>query len=185
MDAAIHFAAHKVGLGALKPKQVEAFASGSDVFVSLPTGYGKSFCYVLLPLVFDQLLGRSGSIVLCISPLTSLMMEQRSKFSKLGLCCEYVGCSWDVHADCTKALILPSCSIIFAYLFRVEQHRILEPERNMYISCQSRLILQQLEECAVRRFGERTSFFSTLKSTATRSAKRSHHCLRALFATWV
>ena len=94
MDAAIHFAAHKVGLGALKPKQVEvikAFASGSDVFVSLPTGYGKSFCYVLLPLVFDQLLGRSGSIVLCISPLTSLMMEQRSKFSKLGLCCEYVG----------------------------------------------------------------------------------------------
>ena len=36
-------------------------------------------------------LGRSGSIVLCISPLTSLMMEQRSKFSKLGLCCEYVG----------------------------------------------------------------------------------------------
>ena len=81
MDAAIHFAAPKVGLGALKPKQVEvikAFASGSDVFVSLPTGYGKSFCYVLLPLVFDQLLGRSGSIVLCISPLTSLMMGQRS-----------------------------------------------------------------------------------------------------------
>ena len=68
---AIHFAAHKVGLGALKPKQVEvikAFASGSDVFVSLPTGYGKSFCYVLLPLVFDQLLGRSGSIVLHITP---------------------------------------------------------------------------------------------------------------------
>ena len=39
MDAAIHFAAHKVGLGALKPKQVEvikAFASGSDVLYPYP-----------------------------------------------------------------------------------------------------------------------------------------------------
>ena len=39
MDVAIHFAAHKVGLGALKPKQVEvikAFASGRDVKLAVP-----------------------------------------------------------------------------------------------------------------------------------------------------
>ena len=44
----------------LKPKQgkryIAAFVSGNDVFVSLPIGHGKSFCYVLLPLVFDELL---------------------------------------------------------------------------------------------------------------------------------
>ena len=40
----------------LKDKQMDAivaFVSGNDVFVSLPTGYGKSLIYVLLPMVFD------------------------------------------------------------------------------------------------------------------------------------
>ena len=40
----------------LKDKQVEAietFVNGSDVFVALPTGYGKSLIYGFLPSVFD------------------------------------------------------------------------------------------------------------------------------------
>ena len=44
----------------LKDKQVialEAILSGSDVFVSLPTGYGKSIIYALLPRSFDKLRG--------------------------------------------------------------------------------------------------------------------------------
>ena len=56
VEAAIDRAASAVGLTSLKPLQreaIRAFASGNDVFVSLPTGYGKSFCYVTLPFVFD------------------------------------------------------------------------------------------------------------------------------------
>ena len=35
--------------------------------------------------------GRSGSIVVCISPLTFLMMDQSAKYSPKGLNVEFVG----------------------------------------------------------------------------------------------
>ncbi len=35
--------------------------------------------------------GTSGSIVLCISPLTSLMMDQKEKYASRGLTVECVG----------------------------------------------------------------------------------------------
>ena len=68
-ESAIDSAVSKVALETFEAEEREAiaaFVSGNDVFVSLPTGYGKSFCYVLLPLVFDELLQRSGSIVLLL-----------------------------------------------------------------------------------------------------------------------
>ena len=64
----------------LKDQQVKAvklLSEGKDVFVWLPTGYGKSICYQLLPFVFDVKLGRTNaplvdrSVVLVISPLVS------------------------------------------------------------------------------------------------------------------
>ena len=79
--------AKQIGID-LKEKQLEAlltFCLGNDVFVSLPTGYGKSMIYGLLPLIFDEIkgttllclscsfislkIGSNGSIVICISPL--------------------------------------------------------------------------------------------------------------------
>ena len=36
-------------------KTVEAFVLGKDVFISLPTGSGKSLCYACLPHLFDEL----------------------------------------------------------------------------------------------------------------------------------
>ena len=40
------------------------------------TGFGKSLCYEVLPFVMDDKLGRHGSIVIVISPLVSLMVDQ-------------------------------------------------------------------------------------------------------------
>ena len=95
IEVAIDYAVVVVGIDALKSLQreaIRAFAQGRDVFVSLRTGFGKSLCYALLPPVFDSLLGRKQtSIALCVSPLTALMMEQRSKFSMRGIRAEFIG----------------------------------------------------------------------------------------------
>ena len=59
------------------------------MFVSLPTGFGKSLCYGVLPFVFD--LKRFGdmtlrrSIVVVISPLIALMKDQVATFSEKGI----------------------------------------------------------------------------------------------------
>ena len=51
-----------------------------DVFLWLPTGFGKSICYETLPFVFNYKHsdGRTGggcSVVFVIPPLVSLIME--------------------------------------------------------------------------------------------------------------
>ena len=96
----------------LKQKQkeaVETFVQGKDVFVSLPTGYGKSVIYAILPTLFDKMrgclhckfkeccitcgilfTGTTDSIVVCVSPLTSIMIDQQQKFSSKGIKAEFV-----------------------------------------------------------------------------------------------
>ena len=75
--SALSRAATKLGYSTLLPQQervVRAFVQGRDVFVSLPTGSGKSLCYCLLPLLFDG--SQRKSIVVVVSPLISLMKDQ-------------------------------------------------------------------------------------------------------------
>ena len=69
-ERAMNYAMKMAGLKEVKKEQRRAihdFVSSRDVFVSLPTGYGKSFCYALLPTVFAR-----ASIVICVSPLTAI-----------------------------------------------------------------------------------------------------------------
>ena len=43
---------------------------------------GKSFCYALFPTVFGELHQSIETLnVICISPLTALMVKQRTKFT--------------------------------------------------------------------------------------------------------
>ena len=53
ITAIVRVAAAKAGFQDLKPEQMQAileFIDGRDIFVSLPTGYGKSLIHGLLPL---------------------------------------------------------------------------------------------------------------------------------------
>ena len=62
MKTAITESGEQLGYDKLRVKQIEAitsFLQGNDVFVSLPTGYGKSIIYAALPYAFDKLRGKS------------------------------------------------------------------------------------------------------------------------------
>ena len=56
LACALEEATKEAGFWPLKAKQreaLEAFVSGRDTFVSLPTGYGKSIIYAILPNVYE------------------------------------------------------------------------------------------------------------------------------------
>ena len=65
----------------LKEKQISVIneiLSGNDVIGLLPTGYGKSLCYLLPPLLTNK-------TIFIISPLISLMDDQKDKLIKMGI----------------------------------------------------------------------------------------------------
>ena len=83
VQQAIKTAGERMGYFTLKDEQLRIAADvlgGRDGFVCLPTGYGKSLCYAILPWAFDELSRMrkddKHSIVLVVSPLVSLTADQ-------------------------------------------------------------------------------------------------------------
>ena len=72
----------KTGLK-LKEGQYEALKSvvveGKDTICVLPTGYGKSLIYQILPYVFDFFSGDDQSSIIVVSPLNALIEDQLTK----------------------------------------------------------------------------------------------------------
>ena len=70
----------------IEARAEQKIVGGNGVFVSLPTGYGKSLCYILLPRIFYFVRGaKNKSIVVVVSPLTALMKDQVSSITEMGL----------------------------------------------------------------------------------------------------
>ena len=71
----------------LKPKQREILLNlfaKRNVFAWLPTGYGKSICYQVLPFLLSSSSSAAG-LVIVVSPLVSLMVEQTRALRKVGV----------------------------------------------------------------------------------------------------
>ncbi len=88
-----------------------------DVFVNLPTGFGKSIIFQALPQVFNAqaqiLYGRelAKHIIIVVSPLNSLIKDQVTRLNSLGV--NAVALS-DITSDCVKEMVLNGdYSIVF------------------------------------------------------------------------
>ncbi len=73
----------RLGYSSLKPMQTKVICSildGDDVFAALPTGYGKTLCYLSLPFAIDAIQWPGSveeSIVIVVSPLKSILEDPR------------------------------------------------------------------------------------------------------------
>jgi hypothetical protein len=69
-----------------KLEAILTFISGKDVFVTFPTGYGKSIIYGKLPLIFDQHKGKHISVQTHFVTSTSCTHPQSRREKHSYLC---------------------------------------------------------------------------------------------------
>lgn len=97
-STSVTYALKKLGsIHVLKEEQknvIYAIYGGHETFVCLPTGFGKSLCYQVLPFMFDHKLGLidtpKSCAVLVISPLIALMINQVQSLRSKGIKCSIV-----------------------------------------------------------------------------------------------
>ena len=90
LDDAVEYGLSKLGVESIKPKtaigcMLPPHLKGQNAFVSLPTGFGKSLVYQVLPFCAKRLLKgqftQKTPVVVIISPLVSLMYDQVAQLS--------------------------------------------------------------------------------------------------------
>lgn len=96
--SAFSYAAEKLAIGRLNGKQREAvrgFLDEKDVFVCLPTGFGKSVCFQSLPFIFDYIKSQPGEVIdkyiaLVIEPTAAIMRDHVSKLLAMGISAAFI-----------------------------------------------------------------------------------------------
>ena len=84
---------------------MKTFVMGQDLFLSLPTGYGKSFYYSSLPFIYDCLKEKESpySIVIIVSPLQAVMKEQALSLLMKGVQSIYIQDKFDNEVETIRA----------------------------------------------------------------------------------
>lgn len=80
LEEVFNLVASKFGIQALNSHQQLAISKlierKKDIFVNLPTGFGKSLIFQALPLVIDHVSSQLGHICVVVSPLLTLVDDQ-------------------------------------------------------------------------------------------------------------
>ena len=87
------------------------FIEGRYVFSCLPTGFGKSVCFMLLPDICDSLNPGRKSMALVISPLLSLMNDQVASCSSLKI--KAVAVTHESASLTVSDIIKNDCQLIY------------------------------------------------------------------------
>ena len=88
-----------------------AFLHGGDAFVVLPTGYGKSLCYMCLPPAFDRLLKRDFdcpdyfALIALMEDQVRLCVPRVIKSVKVGKCHDEIKRSLMVNTISSESLL--------------------------------------------------------------------------------
>lgn len=88
-DDILNLACAKLGLNQFKDEQkraLDSFLKGHDVFISLPTGFGKSVVFQAAPICCD--IGKAGedddhSFALVVMPIKALIKDQLDRCTRL------------------------------------------------------------------------------------------------------
>ncbi|KAK3105127.1 hypothetical protein FSP39_017769 [Pinctada imbricata] len=99
----------------LKTEQLDvitAILNGKDVFALLPTGFGKSMCYLLPPLLSNELNWSIKHVVFVISPLISLMKDQVSLLTDMKISSAYI--AHDISPEVVQGIKSGAYTIIFS-----------------------------------------------------------------------
>ena len=82
----------------------------------LPTGYGKSLIFTLLPYAWNSLLSVQGQSVLVVSPLLSLMEDQVTKINTRGVPTVHVGTLGDKPPNSDTIKNIKDCKYLIVLL---------------------------------------------------------------------
>lgn len=124
-DDAVSYALSQLKMSHLCLKQeqklsIHAMYERKDVFVFLPTGYGKSICFQVLPFLFDYTLdlvgaGEKRSSVLVVSPLVALMVDQVKSLRSRNVDAVVISREGGIDKEyCATEKNMQSASIIFS-----------------------------------------------------------------------
>lgn len=99
------------GHKSFKPYQykiIDQIAEGKDVLAVMPTGYGKSLCFQMPPLL-------TGEVAIVISPLIALMADQKMILDGLGMtsCCYNSTMSQKQKKEIEEGLVAGEYQILY------------------------------------------------------------------------
>ena len=113
LDAAFDNATRALQIDSMYPEQrtaCEYILNGRDVFVTFPTGFGKSIIYQCLPSVmkFLRTCGMDFPANPVVCPLKSLMDDQVSTLRKKGVSATVVGTNSEANSLIRRGM----CSLV-------------------------------------------------------------------------